>query len=209
VCANQRRTKTATAAAWGQSRDVLGAVVAHERPEAGAAGAGLARRIDGRSELGVVRLAEDDARALEEARAFHLRGRRPARAAVGAAILQRLAAQGCHRGRCGTGQGADGGHGARVAKEDRGAGRVEPGPDDPLPRRVKALLSERRPRGPERGRVRERRRDALCGEPASANREHQQGRNCQKPHPLLHAQRAEVASGPPEPRRSPKSRRTG
>ena len=98
-----------------------------------------------------------------EARAFHLRGRRPARAAVGVATGRGLAPQRRHGGHAGTGQGRGGGHGARVAKEDRGARRVEPAPDDPLPRSVEALLSERRPRGPERGRVRERstRRTAL------------------------------------------------
>ena len=93
------------AARGGKAEDVLGAVVAYERSEAGGAGAGLARRIDGRSELGVVRLAEDDARVAQQARALHLRGRRPARAAVGAATGRGLAAQGRHGGRAGTGQG--------------------------------------------------------------------------------------------------------
>ena len=129
----------------------------------------------------------------QEARALHLRGRRPARAAVGVATGCGLAAQGRHRGRAGTGQGRGGGDGARVAKEDRGVGPVEPGPDDPLPRSVKALLSERRPGGPERGRVREAPRDVLGGEPASAHGQHHQGRDRQEPHPLLHARRRRLS----------------
>ena len=124
---------------------------------------------------------------LQEARALHLRGRRPARAAVGAAIRRGLAPQGRHGGHAGTGQGRGRGHGARVAKEDRGARCELPAPEDPLPRSVEARSSERRPRGAERGRVRERRRDVLRCAPASSDREHDQGHVRQEPHPLLHA----------------------
>ena len=53
--------------------------------------------IDGRPESRVVRLAENDARAVQEARALHLRGRGPARAAVGAAIGRGLSPYGRHR----------------------------------------------------------------------------------------------------------------
>ena len=87
------------AAGRREAEDVLGAVVADERSEARRRVVRvLPAAVDGRSKLGVVRLAEDDARLAQQARALRSPRSSPSASYRGRGSGRGLAPQGRHRG---------------------------------------------------------------------------------------------------------------
>ncbi len=174
----------ALAAAGGrETEDVLGPVVAHQGPEPRRARAGPAGAVHARAKPGVVRLAEHDARVAQEARPAQLRGRGPARAAVGDARGGRPPPEGGECRRRGSGQRREGGDRARVAEERRSTRWVPSAPESPPPGGVDAFVTDRRPGRSELGRAVKARSDVLGRGPRAAQGQDQQHHQAERTHP--------------------------